>query len=69
MIITEAVSKADYIQTEIENLMVWILNNDDNEIVKHEAAFQIGLNNMRTKIPDLINSILNDKSDHVKQSD
>ena len=64
--ITEAVSKDDPICTEIGDLMVWVLNNDDNGIVRHEAAFQIGLHNMRAKIPDLINSILNDKSDLVK---
>lgn len=64
--ITEAVSKDDPIYTEIADLMVWVLNNDDNAIVKHEAAFQIGLHNMRAKIPDLVNSILNDKSDLVK---
>jgi HEAT repeat protein len=64
--ITEAVSKDDPICTEIADLMVWVLNNDDNGIVRHEAAFQIGLHNLRTKIPDLINSILNDKSDLVK---
>ncbi|HKQ21119.1 MAG TPA: HEAT repeat domain-containing protein [Nitrososphaeraceae archaeon] len=64
--ITEAVNKDDPICTEIADLMVWVLNNDDNGIVRHEAAFQIGLHNLRTKIPDLINSILNDKSDLVK---
>jgi len=64
--ITEAVSKDDPISTEIADLMVWVLNNDDNGIVRHEAAFQIGLHNMRAKIPDLINSILNDRSDLVK---
>ena len=64
--ITEAVRKDDPICTEIADLMVWVLNNDDNGIVRHEAAFQIGLHNLRTKIPDLINSILNDKSDLVK---
>jgi HEAT repeat protein len=64
--ITEAVSKDDPICTEIGDLMVWVLNNHDNGIVRHEAAFQIGLHNLRTKIPDLINSILNDKSDLVK---
>jgi HEAT repeat protein len=64
--ITEAVSKEDPIHNEIADLMVWVLNNDDNGIVRHEAAFQIGLHNMRTKIPNLINSILNDKSDLVK---
>ena len=64
--ITEVVSKDDPIYTEIADLMVWVLNNDDNAIVRHEAAFQIGLHNMRAKIPDLVNSILNDKSDLVK---
>lgn len=64
--ISEAVSKDDPISTEIADLMVWVLNNDDNAIVRHEAAFQIGLHNMRAKIPDLINSILNDKSSLVK---
>lgn len=64
--ITEAVGKDDPICTEIADLMVWVLNNDENGIVRHEAAFQIGLHNMRAKIPDLVNSILNDKSDLVK---
>ena len=64
--ITEAVNKVDPISTEIADLMVWVLNNDDNGIVRHEAAFQIGLHNMRAKIPDLVNSILNDKSNLVK---
>lgn len=64
--ITEAVGKDDPIYTEIAELMVWVLNNDDNGIVRHEAAFQIGLHNIREKIPDLVNSILNDKSDLVK---
>lgn len=64
--ITEAVGKDDPIYTEIADLMVWVLNNDDNGIVRHEAAFQIGLHNMRAKIPDLVNSILKDKNDLVK---
>ena len=64
--ITDAVGKDDTIYTEIADLMVWVLNNDDNGIVRHEAAFQIGLHNMRAKIPELVNSILNDKSDLVK---
>ena len=64
--ITEAVSKDDPICAEIADLMVWVLNNDENGIVRHEAAFQIGLHNMRAKIPDLVNSILSDKSNLVK---
>jgi HEAT repeat protein len=43
--------------------MAWVLRNDDNGIVKHEAAFQIGVRNMRTKIPDLLYSAMNDKSE------
>jgi HEAT repeat protein len=64
--ITEVVSKDDPIYTEIADLMVWVLNNDDNGIVRHEAAFQIGLHNLRAKIPVLVYSILNDKSDLVR---
>jgi len=64
--ISEAVSKDDSIYTEIADLMVWVLIVNGNGIVRHEAAFQIGLHNMRAKIPDLVNSILNDKSDLVK---
>jgi HEAT repeat protein len=54
------------IRWEIADLMAWVLLNDDNGIVKHEAAFQIGVRNMRAKIPDLINSALNDKSELVR---
>jgi HEAT repeat protein len=46
--------------------LVWVLRNDDNGIVKHEAAFQIGVRNMRAKIPYLLNSGLNDKSELVR---
>jgi hypothetical protein len=48
---------------EIADLMAWILKNDNNGIVKHEAAFQIGLRNFRDKIPDLKNCAVYDKSD------
>ena len=44
----------------IADFMVEILNKDTNGVVKHEAAFQIGLRNMREKLPDLINAIKND---------
>jgi HEAT repeat protein len=42
------------------------LLNDDNGIVKHEAAFQIGVRNMKSKIPYLINSALNEKNELVR---
>ena len=49
--ITEVIGIDDPIFAEIAGLMVWVLINDDNGIVKHEAAFQIGVRNMRNKIP------------------
>lgn len=59
-------TKDDEIRTEVAQLMVWVLNNDDDSIVRHEAAFQVGLRNFRDKIPDLVHSIMNDRSDLVK---
>jgi len=44
------------------DLLVWSLENDDSGIVKHEVCYQISSCNMREKIPDLLNSALNDKS-------
>ena len=64
--ITEMINISDPIFAEIADLMVWVLLNDDNGIVKHEAAFQIGVRNMRDKIPYLINSALNDKNEIVR---
>ena len=55
--------KNDSLRPEIEDLMVWVLDNEDNGIVKHEAAFQIGLRNMRSKIPKLVDCAVHDKSD------
>jgi HEAT repeats len=64
--ITEVIDINDPIFPEIADLLVWVLLNDDNIIVKHEAAFQIGVRNMRAKIPYLIKSALNDKSELVR---
>lgn len=44
------------------DLMEWVLKNDDNGVVKHEACYQIAGRNMRSKIPTLVESALNDKS-------
>jgi len=44
------------------DLLVWALGNDYNGVVKHEICYQIGFCNMRKKIPDLLNSALNDRS-------
>ena len=40
--------------------MVWVLEHDDNGVVKHEACYQIAARNMRDKIPDLLNTALHD---------
>ncbi|MFY9300323.1 MAG: HEAT repeat domain-containing protein [Candidatus Nitrosotenuis sp.] len=53
---------SDPIFDEVADLMSWILENDDNGIIKHEACFQIAARDMRKKIPALINTALNDKS-------
>jgi HEAT repeat protein len=54
------------IADEIADLMVWILQNDDNGVVKHEAAFQIAVRGMRAKIPDLMHAAERDESELVR---
>ena len=56
----------DLLFSKVADLMVWILQNDTNGVVKHEACFQIAARNMRDKIPDLINSALHDPSGLVQ---
>ncbi|HSB50431.1 MAG TPA: HEAT repeat domain-containing protein [Nitrosopumilaceae archaeon] len=36
------------------DLLVWVLQNDDDGVVKHEVCYQISACNMRKKIPDLL---------------
>jgi HEAT repeat protein len=47
---------------EVADLMTWVLKNDNNGVVKHEACYQIAARNMRNKIPDLVQTAFNDKS-------
>lgn len=47
---------------EVANLMAWVLQNETNGVVKHEACYQIAARNMREKIPDLLDVALNDAS-------
>ena len=47
---------------EVADLMTWVLENDNNGIVKHEACYQIAALDMRKKIPNLVHTALNDKS-------
>jgi HEAT repeat protein len=53
---------SDPIFNEVADLMAWVLENDDNNVVKHEACYQIAARNMRAKIPSLIKAALDDKS-------
>lgn len=46
----------------IGNLMAWVLHNDPNGVVKHEACYQIAARNIRQNIPDLIYAALNNDS-------
>ncbi len=60
--IAENTSNDSPIFGEIADLMTWVMRNDDNGVVKHEACFQIAARNMRNKIPDLIHTAFYDKS-------
>ena len=51
---------------QISDLMAWVLKNDDNSVVKHEACYQIAMRKMEKKIPDLVDSALHDESPLVK---
>ncbi|MEK6866937.1 MAG: HEAT repeat domain-containing protein, partial [Thermoproteota archaeon] len=47
---------------KVSDVIEWVLNNDDNGVVKHEACFQVAARNMRNKIPALVNTALHNKS-------
>ena len=47
---------------KIADLIEWVLKNDDNGVVKHEACYQIAGRNMKSKIPALVDAVLHDKS-------
>jgi len=47
---------------KVADLMVWVLQNDSNGVVKHEVCYQIAARNMRNKIPDLTYAALHNNS-------
>jgi len=51
-----------YLLDKVSDLMAWILKNDENGVVKHEACYQIAARNMRKNIPDLVHASLHDAS-------
>lgn len=64
--IAEGRNGGDPIFERVADLMAWVLENDDNNVVKHEACYQIAARNMRSKIPALIDAALRDKSGLTK---
>jgi len=64
--IAEIIGQQDPIFDDVADLMSWILQNDENGVIKHEVCFQIAARDMRKKIPDLISTALNDKSGLAK---
>lgn len=47
---------------KVSDVLGWVLDNDDNGVVKHEACFQVAARNMRNKIPTLVNTALHNPS-------
>lgn len=64
--LAENSTKGEPIFDQVADLMEWVLEHDDNNVVKHEACYQIAARNMRAKIPALIKAALNDKSGLTK---
>lgn len=64
--IAKIVDQNDPLFDKVGDLMAWTLEHDESGVVKHEVCFQIAARNMRKKIPDLINTALNDKSGLAK---
>lgn len=60
--LAEGKTEEDPIFNKVADLMEWVLKNDNNGVVKHEACYQIAGRNMKNKIPALVESALNDKS-------
>lgn len=54
------------IRNEVANLLEYVLKNDDNDIVKHEACFQLGEHKMREKVSALLDAAMSDSSEIVR---
>lgn len=62
----ELEGKKSQIFDQAADLMAWVLKNDSNSVVKHEACYQIAMRKMYKKIPDLVNCALHDRSSLVQ---
>jgi len=54
--------EGDSLFDKVADLNEWVLKNDNNGVVKHEACYQIAGRNMKSKIPALVDAALKDKS-------
>ena len=59
-------NEGDPVFDKVSELMKWVLKNDDNGVVKHEACYQIAARNMRKIIPVLVDASLHDPSTLTK---
>ena len=58
----EGLDEKNNFRSLVADLFEWVLRNDTNGVVKHEASFQIAARNLRQKIPVLTDIALNDTS-------
>lgn len=54
------------LRQKIEDLLEYVLKNDNNAVVKHEVSFQLGEHNVMRKLPTLIDASLHDPSELVR---
>ena len=64
--LAENKKEGDPMFDRVADAMAWIIKNDDNGVVKHEACYQIAARNMRSIIPVLVDASLNDPSTLTK---
>ena len=57
---------SDALRNEIGDLLEYVLVNDKNDVVKHEACFQLGEYGLKNKLSVLVNSALHDPSELVR---
>ncbi len=60
--LAENKNEGDSMFDRVSEIMGWVVKNDSNGVVKHEACYQIAARNMRKMIPILIDAALFDTS-------
>ncbi len=60
--LAEDKDEKDPMFNKVAEVIEWVLKNDDNGVVKHEACFQVAARNMRHKIPILVDVALHNQS-------